>query len=69
MNLEPIHSFLERVKQMQTGRSKEMRMSYEEANKLALTIAQLLVVEAKKVEPDDGVIIISGGPLKPPESK
>lgn len=69
MNLDPVHQFLERVKQMQTGRSKEMRMSYEEANKLALTIAQLLVVEAKKVTPDDGTIIISGGSLSPSKNK
>lgn len=67
MNLDPIHNFMERVKAMQTGRSKEMRLSYEEAHALSLTIAQLLVVEAKKVVPDDGVVIISGGKLKPPE--
>jgi hypothetical protein len=60
---------MERVKQMQTGRSKEMRMSYEEANSLALTIAQLLVQETKKAEPNDGKVIISGGALKPPKGK
>lgn len=65
MTLDPVTSFLERVKQMQTGRSKEMRMSYEEANKLALTIAQLVTEAAKKVEPDDGIVVIRGGPLKP----
>jgi hypothetical protein len=65
MNLEPVSAFLERVKQMQTGRSKEMRMSYEEAHKLALTIAQLMTEKVKNIEPDDGVVIVSGGTLKP----
>jgi hypothetical protein len=65
MNLEPVNAFLERVKSMQNGRSKEIRMTYEEANKLALTIAQLLTEKVKAVEPDDGIVVISGGSLKP----
>ena len=64
-NLDSVDLFLSRVKQMQTGRSKEMRMSYEEAQALAVAIAQLLVKEVAKAEKDDGLVIISGGSLKP----
>lgn len=69
MNLDPVTKFMDRVKAMQTGRSKEMRLTYEEAQALALTIAQLLCQEAKKAEPDDGLVIISGGALNPAKGK
>ena len=69
MNLQPITAFMARVKAMQTGRSKEMRMSYEEAHALSLTIAELLVGEMQKIEPRDDQVIISGGSLKPTQGK
>ena len=64
-NLDSVSAFLDRVKQMQTGRSKEMRLTYEEAHGLAVAIAQLLVKEVAKAEKDDGLVVISGGSLKP----
>lgn len=69
MNLDPVTKFMERVKAMQTGRSKEMRMTYDEAQMLALTIAQLLAEEVSKIEPNDGVVILHGGSLKPTQGK
>lgn len=69
LNLDPVTKFMARVKAMQTGRSKEMRLTYEEAHALSLTIAQLLCEEVKKIEPNDGVIILSGGSLKPTQGK
>ncbi len=63
---DAIESFFARTKQMQTGRSKEMRMTYEEAQALALAIGQLLVKEAKaNAKEETGPLIISGGSLKP----
>ena len=68
MNVDPITVFLGRVKQMTTGRSKEMRLSYEEAHNLAVSIAQLLAKEVAKIEPPQE-ILISGGSLKPSQGK
>lgn len=62
--MEAINAFFDRVKKMQVGRSKEMRMTYDEAHKLSLDIAQLM---AKKIKLDDDEptqVIISGGGLK-----
>jgi hypothetical protein len=42
MNYEPIDTFLTRAKQMTRSGSKDMRLSLQEANMLAISIAELL---------------------------
>jgi hypothetical protein len=42
MNFEPIDAFLTRVKQLSRTGSKDMRLSFQEANLLAISLAELL---------------------------
>lgn len=42
MKYEAIDEFLARVKQLSRAGSKDMRMSFQEANNLALTLAEML---------------------------
>lgn len=62
--MSAIRNFIGKVKTMQTGKSKEMRLTYDEAFKLSVELNELLLkaVEAKPV--DDGKTIITGGSLK-----
>lgn len=65
-----IDNFLNRVKKMTTGRSKEMRLSYEEANLLSVEIGMLLNKRLDEMsERANDSVIISGGSLKPPKGK
>lgn len=68
MSMSAIERFIDRVQKMTTGRSKEMRLTYDEAFALVLAFsdlsAKLLIAEEKLKESDDGVVIISGGKLK-----
>ena len=67
MDLSAVHSFLDRVKKMQVGRSKEMRMTYDEAHALSLVLAQLMAKKLEEASSDAGPleIVINGGQLKP----
>lgn len=65
MELSAVHAFLDRVKKMQVGRSKEMRMSYEEAHALSLVIAQLMAKKLEETDTGPTTIIMHGGSLKP----
>ena len=49
MNYEPIEDFLARVKKLSRSASKDMRLSFEEANLLALNIGELMT-QLKKNE-------------------
>ncbi len=57
--------FLDRTAKMATSRSKELRLTYEEANGLAIEIAKLMQTRLTEYEQMDGKVIISGGSLKP----
>ena len=46
-----------------------MRLTYEEAHSLSLSIAQLLIKEVKEQAVADTTVVISGGPLRPSESE
>jgi hypothetical protein len=66
MSNQAITDFLARVDKMATSRSKEMRLTYEEANGLSVAIAQILVKRVdEKLVNEEGGIVISGGALKP----
>lgn len=67
MDLTVVHAFLDRVKKMQVGRSKEMRMTYDEAHALSLVLAQLMAKKLEQATADTGptTIIMHGGSLKP----
>lgn len=66
MDLQSVNIFLDRVHKMQVGRSKEMRLTYDEAFKLSLAIAQLMAKKLEHVkESEPTQIIINGGSLKP----
>ncbi len=48
MKFEAIDDFLNRVKQLSRSGSKDMRLSFQEANILAITIAELLTHVGKQ---------------------
>ena len=48
MKFEAIDDFLNRVKQLSRSGSKDMRLSFQEANLLAITIAELLTHVSKQ---------------------
>jgi hypothetical protein len=66
MNLDPIQKYLARVKAAQTSRSNNVRMTMEEAQELANSIAELLLARISGGGRDDSVQVISvdGGGFK-----
>lgn len=67
-----IQRFTDRVKQMQTGRSKEMRLTYEEAFALVLALSELstkLIAAEERLSQSSEGTVISGGTLKPTQTK
>lgn len=62
--MKAIREFYKRFDQMANGRSKEMRLSFDEARDLASAIGQLMT---RKLEADEAgksdEIVISGGDL------
>lgn len=64
MNYEPIEDFLSRVKKLSRSASKDMRLSFEEAQLLALNIGELMTQLNKKSEgkgPVELPTVIDGG--------
>lgn len=62
MNYDAINDFLSRVKRLSHQGSKDMRLSFQEANILAITIGELLV-EAQRQTPTSTAAptVIDGG--------
>ena len=61
MKFEPIEDFLARVRKLNKA-NKDMRLSYEEANLLAISIAEMLAHLSKKPDPIvTAPTIIDGG--------
>ncbi len=60
--IENIQQFIERVHSMTKNRSREIRMTYEEANLLLADIAKLLSIKIEENQKDDPLKII-GSPL------
>lgn len=50
MNVEPIQNFFKRVKAATAGRSKDMRLSMEEANDLVASIGELLAAHVDEIQ-------------------
>lgn len=48
MNYEPIENFLARVRKLNRSTSKDMRLSFEEAQLLALNIGEMMTQLHKK---------------------
>lgn len=73
MNNDAVNKFLERVRSAQRSRSKEVRLTIEEANEIATNIAQLLgqstkllndIVELQKNQGSPTNVAMDGGGFK-----
>lgn len=67
MSASALQRFNDRVAKMQTSRSKEMRLPYDEAFELTVAIAELtakLLEAQEKLERIDAPIVLSGGSFK-----
>lgn len=66
MNLDAIEAFIKRVKGAAAGRSKDVRLTIEEAQMLVACLGELLAehVELKSNQPEETIqITISGGKI------
>lgn len=64
MNYEPIEDFLARVRRLNRSTSKDMRLSFEEAQLLALNIGEMMTQLNKKggdTKPVELPDVIDGG--------
>ena len=50
MNMEPIERFIKRVKGAAVGRSKDVRLTTEEAQELVATIGELLAEQVRLLQ-------------------
>ena len=50
MNYDAINDFLARVKKLNKGNSKDIRLSFEEAHVLAVSIGELLSQAKQKID-------------------
>jgi hypothetical protein len=60
----PIENFLQRARGLGGSRSKELRLSLEEATTLAINVGELLVklAKAEQAEPEETIeLVVSGG--------
>lgn len=67
VDYEPIQDFLKRVRSIgkAAGGKKELRLSLEEANRLAVNIAELMTALAKDNATEEVYeIVLDGGALK-----
>lgn len=73
MNNDAVNKFLERVRSAQRSRSKEVRLTIDEANEIATNIAQLLgqstkllndIVELQKNQGTSTNVAMDGGGFK-----
>lgn len=58
---EPIKKFYKRLEQV--GRSKEIRLSIEEARELGIAISKLMAKTIEKTSDNSDEIVITGGDL------
>ena len=60
MNYDPINNFLDRARKMSKS-SKELRLTYEETNTLAINLAQLLAELKQKGDSSTTSVVLDGG--------